>query len=84
MKTYIVKYFFYENINSIFVTTDKEYAEKYVSKFNRILNIAKNHANDMKHKQYAGILNLSKKDYYRYNEILATDGCFYSEIETRP
>lgn len=90
MKTYIVKKITQDSgcssIEPIFITNDKEYAEKYVKKFNRILSIARNHQNDMAHKKLAGLLNINKYDsmpdwhYYPFY----VNGCEYQEIETRP
>ena len=90
MKTYIVKQIHggcHDSFSvDIFITNDKEYAEKYVKKFNRRLSIAKNHINDMEHKQCAGLLNISKKDClpFWHSTIFSMDECVYKEIETRP
>jgi hypothetical protein len=87
MKTiYIIKYCggfedYFENI--IFATFNKKLAQKYVEKYNRILNKWKEH-----YRQYEddeGFLDdiHSNYIYYRYEKILNLKNCFYEKIKIR-
>lgn len=83
---YIVKYSAgewddYYQVN-IFVTADKELAEKYVEKFNSILKKWKDYFS-----QFVDEYGLFKEEYEemydRYYVITKVDICYYNEIEFR-
>ena len=89
-KIYIVKYcgWNYDEafFNNLFVTSKKNTAIKYVTKFNRILKKWKEH-----YKQYEtikfGLVTIKdehfEKRFDRWNYLRNIDRCFFSEIDVR-
>lgn len=83
---YIVKYSTgswddYYQIN-IFVTTDKEMAEKYVEKFNNILKKWKEYYSQFKD-EYGGIKDEYLKMSDRFYSLMEINKCSFKEIEIR-
>jgi len=87
-KMYLVKYSTgsYEDYhqNNLFVTADKEVADKYVEKFNRILDNWLDYMTlfDNEH-GYRDDEKCTTAISQRYYDVIETNGAFVEEIEVR-
>jgi hypothetical protein len=90
MKTYLAKYSrgSYDDYRTIdvFVTDDKELAQKWVNKFNTKLSHWKKHFSKYSHEWSAQILDERFYDIIngeRFDDIMETNEAFITEIEVR-
>jgi uncharacterized protein YnzC (UPF0291/DUF896 family) len=90
MKAYLVQKVhgsFYEAYSrNIFATTSKENAEKYIEKFNRLLEKWKEYYSQFEEKEEGGVPWLKEKymdKFRRWEQISDIIKCKYVEIEIR-